>query len=451
MFTDVRLQGQLIVRVVRRVAPWDAMNVGFERAEVDAWITAARAAGLRPLISFGHSRIEGQRRSAPTPATFVAAFRKFRVRYPDVTKFAVWMNQRLREPLCHKPQLAARYYDALRAACSSCTLLVAEVLDVPSMASWVRSFLKAVKHEPAVWGLHNYLDANRLRTKGTRTLLELVRGKVWFTETGGIVKRRTTLKEGGFPESVAHAAVAMRWIFDRLAPLSGRITRIYLYHWNPGGPADSWDSALLNPDGSARPAYVVVRNRINALRYAGPSRSGTEGWHAELSSSLRGPEAVDERPGHPTPARPSVVTFGPSPCFGGLRRSGAIAAVKKISRPATSIVTANERYPRCSSFVNEPEGLSALSPPVNERSARGRWGPKAWGRTVVKASVVDRPVLELASLAQRLSQAPFIQRTELVAPIEDLGTSAVQVEARIHQHGPNDERYGDGSLGVAIE
>ncbi|MCW3039861.1 MAG: hypothetical protein JWM31_1766 [Solirubrobacterales bacterium] len=263
MFRDPRLRGELHVRKVRRVVPWDAMNVDFERAEIDPWMAAAKAAGERVLVSFGHSRRDGQRRVAPTPAQYVSAFRRFRARYPEVTEFAVWNEPNVcGEPLCHKPQLAARYYDALSAACPSCTILAAEVLDNAGMALWVKGFLKAVKQRPKVWGLHNYLDANRLRTSGTRRLLALVKGQIWFTETGGIVKRRTTVKERGFPETVAHAGVAVRWIFDRLVPLSPRITRVYLYHWDPGGPLDSWDSALLNLDGTARTGYRVVLAQV---------------------------------------------------------------------------------------------------------------------------------------------------------------------------------------------
>lgn len=264
-FKDPRL-AELGIRKVRRVVPWDSMNVDFELEEIDDWLAGARAAEQRPLISFGHSRLDGMRRVAPTTSQFVAAFRKFRARYPWVTEFAVWNEPNLcGEPLCHKPELAARYYDALTKACRSCTILAAEVLDTAGMASWVKTFLKHVKRTPKIWGLHNYLDANRLRTTGTRRLLKLVKGQVWFTETGGIVKRRTALKAAGFPETAAHAGIAMRWIFDRLVPLSPRISRVYLYHWDPGGPLDSWDSALLNLDGSPRPAFRVLSNRLQKL------------------------------------------------------------------------------------------------------------------------------------------------------------------------------------------
>ncbi len=266
MFTDP-LFLRLNIRKVRRVIPWDAMRIPSELALLDQWIAAARAVDARPLLTFGHSRVESRRRYAPTPQEFQVQFLKLRKRYPDVVEFATWNEPNLcGEPLCHKPELAARYHDALVRACPSCTILAAEVLDGPTMASWVKAFLRRARHRPKVWGLHNYLDANRLRTSGTRRLLALVKGDIWFTETGGIVKRRTTNKARGFPESVAHAGIATRWIFDRLVPLSPRIRRVYLYHWNSSTSRDSWDSALVGLDGRPRSAYRVVQARLAVAR-----------------------------------------------------------------------------------------------------------------------------------------------------------------------------------------
>jgi hypothetical protein len=266
MFTDPYFK-ELDIRKVRRLVPWDMMRIPSERAAMDQWVAAARAVDARPLVTFGHSRLEGKRRVAPSPELFQAQFRRFRERYPDITEFATWNEPNLcGEPLCHKPELAARYYDTLVRSCPSCTILAAEVLDGPTMTSWVNGFMKHVKHRPKIWGVHNYLDANRLRTSGTQRLLRLVTGDVWFTETGGIVKRRTTNKAGGFPETVAHAGIATRWIFDRLIPLSPRVKRVYLYHWNSSTSLDSWDSALIGLNGRPRPAYRVVLARLKAQR-----------------------------------------------------------------------------------------------------------------------------------------------------------------------------------------
>ncbi len=272
MFTDP-LFAAIGVRHARLVVPWDAMDGGFQEAELRAWLRAARTAGVTPLLSFGHSRRAGRERVAPSPKAFQRQFRRVRVNFPWVKEFVTWNEpNHCSQPLCRRPELAARYFDAITRSCPRCTILGAEVLDTGNLTAWVRRFRAAAVHEPRVWGLHNYVDANRFGTRGTRALLRATRGRVWFTETGGIV-RRTSRGRIPFPESAAHAADATRWLFDRLVPLSPRITRVYLYHWNPVGPADTWDSALLDGAGRPREAFRVLRTRVErAARVAAASR-----------------------------------------------------------------------------------------------------------------------------------------------------------------------------------
>jgi hypothetical protein len=262
MFTSPLFTG-LGVSHARLAVSWDAMEHPWETAEVDAWLRKAHAANVQPLVGFGHSRTK--RRSLPSPSRFKYDFRLFRKRYPWVTTFATWNEaNHCGEPTCHRPQLVAAYYRSMRRECPKCTILAAEVLDMPNMASWVEAFQKHLgpQHPPKYWGLHNYLDANRLRTTGTQALLRHAKGQIWFTETGGIVGRRTKVKVT-FPESAAHAAVATRWVFDELVPLSRRVTRVYLYQWN-AKRGDSWDSGLVDPRGRPRPAFTVVRRELQA-------------------------------------------------------------------------------------------------------------------------------------------------------------------------------------------
>ncbi len=256
------LFGDLGVRNARLVVPWDAMDGGFERVELFAWLGAAQAAHITPLLSFGHSRRPGREKVRPSPTTLQHQFRRLRANFPWVREFVTWNEpNHCGQPLCRRPELAARYFDALTRSCPSCTILGAEVLDTPNMSSWVRRFRAAAKHEPRAWGLHNYIDVNRFGTKGTRELLRVTRGQVWFTETGGIVSRTKRAKIP-FEESTGHAAEATRWLFDQLVPLSPRVRRVYLYHWDPAGPDDTWDSALLDKHGRPREAFRVVRARM---------------------------------------------------------------------------------------------------------------------------------------------------------------------------------------------
>jgi hypothetical protein len=260
MFSDPRfLAGD--IQFARRAVAWDALTSPTQTAQIDAWMNAARAAHVNPLLSFTNSSTN--RRELPTPERLLYEFRRFRARYPWVTDYATWNEaNHCGQPTCHRPELVASYWRKLRRACPTCRILAAEVLDMPNMTSWVKAFRRKAKVEPRYWGIHNYIDANRLRTTGTRRLLKTVKGQVWFTETGGIVSR-TNRRKVTFPESAEHAAKATRFLFDDLIPLSRRITRVYLYHWNSEPGPKTWDSALIGPTGKPRPAYRVLQRVLS--------------------------------------------------------------------------------------------------------------------------------------------------------------------------------------------
>jgi hypothetical protein len=262
MFTDLRFLSSDL-HFARRAVPWDALTSPTQTAELDAWLAAAHTAHVNPLLSFTHS--SSQRRRLPTPERLLYEFRGFRARYPWVTDYASWNEaNHCGEPTCHRPELVAAYWRKLSRECPSCRILAAEVLDMPNMTSWVKAFRRAARVEPRYWGIHNYIDANRLRKTGTRRLLKAVRGQIWFTETGGIVSR-VNRRKVTFPESAEHAATATRFLFDDLIPLSRRITRVYLYHWNSNPGPKTWDSGLIGPSGKPRPAYRVLQ-RVLAQR-----------------------------------------------------------------------------------------------------------------------------------------------------------------------------------------
>jgi hypothetical protein len=260
MFFDPRFASSGVTHA-RISVGWDALSSPWQTEQLDQWLNAARNERVDALVSFGHSRTD--RRSLPTPERFLYEFRRFRARYPWVKEYATWNEaNHCGEPTCHRPALVAAYYRNLRRECPDCSILAAEVLDMPNMVSWVHAFRRAAHQEPRYWGLHNYIDANRARTTGTRRMLKAVKGQVWFTETGGIV-RRTNPHKVTFPESTKHAATATRFLFRKLVPLSRRVTRVYIYHWNADATPTTWDSALIGPTGGVRPAYNVVAHVLN--------------------------------------------------------------------------------------------------------------------------------------------------------------------------------------------
>jgi hypothetical protein len=264
LFTDARFRALRITHVRRDVA-WDALKTRWERAELDHWMALAKAAGVQPLVTFDHSRKHGRTRVLPSVGQLVAQFRAVRRRYPWVHEFSTWNEANFNgEATFRHPELVARYYRALKRACRSCTVLGADLLDVSGMTRWVKRFVR-VAGQPRYWGLHNYVTANRFQTKGTRALLRITRGQIWLTETGGLVARRNHSRIR-LPQGKAHQAQVTRFVLGRLAALSPRVSRAYLYQWNAATRHDSWDSALVGPDGRARPALSVLRKALLARR-----------------------------------------------------------------------------------------------------------------------------------------------------------------------------------------
>jgi hypothetical protein len=267
MFTDSRFQA-LGIEYARLSVAWDAMEDSRERQELATWMQAAQLDGVTPLITFDHAR--GKRsRALPSPARFAREFLRVHETYPWVTDYATWNEANYSgERTYRRPALVAAYYRRIHALCPQCNVLGAELLDVANMVKWVHQFKHALRGEPEIWGLHNYVGANRLQTGTTRELLAVTKAPIWFTETGGVISRANHTSNG-FPLSAAHAARVMRFLFERLAHLSARIERIYIYQWDGGGPKASWDSGLIAPDGRTRPGYGVFVKELRAFDAAG--------------------------------------------------------------------------------------------------------------------------------------------------------------------------------------
>ena len=278
LFSDPKVLA-LGVKDVRYDMAWDALSVASERTAVTRWMIAAKAHGLSVLITIDHSRsviwrrVNGHRKAfsqtrvLPTEAQYVKAFRAFRARFPWVTQFATWDETNYYgEPTYNKEALVASYYLGVRAACSKCTILAAEFLDVTKhqaipIATWAAQFIKYAHMQPPYWGLNNYEDANHLVTSGVRQLLAAVRGKIWLAETGGIVYRYAH-PNPGFPQNAAHAARADRFLLSTLAAISPRVQRVYLYEWDAHSPHDGWDTALISAAGATRESYVVLAQTL---------------------------------------------------------------------------------------------------------------------------------------------------------------------------------------------
>jgi hypothetical protein len=257
MFSDPRYDA-LGIRYARLNLRWDVLSDAGATAALDTWMAGAQATGARPLVTFDRSPARPSYN--PTPAQMASALKRLRARYPQLKDVSTWNEANLSK----KPELVARWYLALRKACPTCTVLGVDLVDHGNAVSWAQRFVKAAKRTPRVWGLHNYVDANRMTTTSTRALLKAVGGNLWFTETGGVVARHNG-SGVAFPTSPTRAAQVTSFIFNRLATISPRIQRVYLYHWDTGleaGGAATWDSGFVGPDGEARPALGVLQGIV---------------------------------------------------------------------------------------------------------------------------------------------------------------------------------------------
>ena len=254
MFADKRFR-DLGIRHARLVVPYDAVARRTERELVDLWLAEAARAGVEPFITFGHSRAVPEK--LPSVAEFRAAFGSFRERYPAVRVYAPWNEiNHASQPTARSPRRAAEFYNVVKAGCAGCTVLAGDVLDQRGMTDYLRQYRRHLDGEPAIWGLHNYADTNRFRASGLRDLLRAVKGDVWLTETGGIVKFGRN-----FPRDERRAARSIAYAFE-LARDHERVKRVYLYNWTGAKPTDRFDSGLIAPDGTARPGYDALRAEL---------------------------------------------------------------------------------------------------------------------------------------------------------------------------------------------
>ena len=87
--------------------------------------------------------------------------------------------------------------------------------------------------------------------------MKAVKGKVWLTETGGIVK--FVLPDGRtlFKKSESRANSATKRMFSLAKQYRSRIKRLYIYQWLAPATAEEtrFDAGLVSPDAKPRPAF----------------------------------------------------------------------------------------------------------------------------------------------------------------------------------------------------
>jgi plastocyanin len=266
-FVDPNFQ-VLKLKYARLMTPWN--GIFKEPARLDAWLQAARAAGVRPLVSFERARGDQCPKKpcrAPSVGQYSRAWTAFHKKYPWIKDISPWNEiNSSTQPTGKRPDLAATYYNVVRAKCRGCTIVAADLLDATNIRSYVAAFLKKAKGKPRLWGLHNYTDTNRFRSRGTKALLQSVKGTVWLTETGGVVKFTTQDGKVALPKSESRAKKAMDYMFRLAEANAGRIKRIYVYQWKINNVFDRFDAGVVRADGTPRPSFDVLSLNASIAR-----------------------------------------------------------------------------------------------------------------------------------------------------------------------------------------
>ena len=256
---------------VRYLVPWDWQRQATQIAEMDQFISAAGRHEL--LITFTARRgcfdngkySKSKACRAPSYSKFKKSMLAFRKRYPKIKVFAPWNEvNHVSQPTAKSPKRAAGYYNVMRKSCKKCKLVAADVLDQSNVKKYLKKFLRYAKGKPRRWGLHNYSDVNRKRSKGTIAVLKTVRGEVWLTETGGVVSFLPSFKY-----SQSRAASRTKYMFKLADKYSkkrrgykSRIKRVYPYSWT-GSPAGArFDAGFTEPDGTPRKAYFTFKSLV---------------------------------------------------------------------------------------------------------------------------------------------------------------------------------------------
>jgi hypothetical protein len=281
----------LELNTVRLIVPWDA---GLRTGPWDAWIARAQRDGATVMVALEHesgTRCPGSPCDLPALDAYGDALDALLARYPSIADVTAWNEPNHNsQPTFRHPDAAAHYYEEARTRCAACTVVAGDFLDDVALPSYLADYKAALTSTPAVWGLHNYYDSTYFRSRGVQTMLTSTSGKLWLTETGGIVSFGSL----GYDEQ--RAADGVTWLYD-LADQHPEIARMYLYQWQ-GDPGNTFDSGVLGYDGTPRPAYAVVAGRVGprggvapgqtpagGVAAFGPSASGTAATRPSASGT----------------------------------------------------------------------------------------------------------------------------------------------------------------------
>jgi hypothetical protein len=301
-FFDSPAYRALDLDTVRLILPWDA---GLRAGPWDGWIERAQLDGATVMVALEHdaaSRCPQSPCALPSTDEYGDALSALLAKHPAVAEVTAWNEPNHNsQPTFRQPAAAARYYEEARDRCPACTIVAGDFLDDGALPTYIDAYKAALTSTPSVWGLHNYYDSTYFRQRGIQTMLTRTSGRLWLTETGGIVSFSPP-GGGGLPYDEQRAADGVTWLYD-LADQHPRLDRMYLYQWQ-GSPDNGFDSGLLGYDGVPRPAYDVVAGRVGLRAGAAPVTVAEASTPGDAASAPVRPGAALAVPGVRATLRP---------------------------------------------------------------------------------------------------------------------------------------------------
>jgi hypothetical protein len=270
MFGDSHFKS-LKIHQARITVSWNVMQPGHERerAGIATWLAAAARAGVSPLVSIGADVLNGN--NVPGVGTYSYWVQKFIQAFPSVKTYSAWNEPDwpFRHAVARHPDVAAGYFNQLYVHCPGCTVVAGDFSDQPAskLRPFLRSYLKYLRHKPAAWAVHDYIDVRTHTTGVLRMMIQMTRGPIWLDEISGVERRG----HWPYPNQNATAAGLDEAFLFSLPTNFPRLARIYHYQWRDD-PAAHWDSGLLGPNGELRAAYRVIAKATGGHRPDRPAR-----------------------------------------------------------------------------------------------------------------------------------------------------------------------------------
>jgi hypothetical protein len=261
------------LKYLRVTISYDQIRRGGQRlANQDAFLNTAHAQGKDVLVSFYRTASCSPgcaARRLPSVSEFRSDFRAFRKRYPWIKKFSTWNEENFpkAQPTGRNAKRTGQFYLMLRKECrgGKCSVLTGDFRANGSKfdKKWFATFRKTIGGGSHSWGLITYPDINKLQTKYTKQFLkDTKRGNVYVTEAGAF-----NIFTPFYRANLSRQNKVMKYLMTKSWKASSRIKSMYVYSWQATKTNKTFDAALINANGTPRPAYSTFLKYLKGFRH----------------------------------------------------------------------------------------------------------------------------------------------------------------------------------------